>query len=108
MPSGHGAPGKSPSESGGHVQSAHIELFTPSRWSLFRQAGVRARVVHHRRGVLRLLGEKHRERQKHHAPHTCSLSSRSNAAGEGVIQLVGIFETLKKIGWEGIVSPLQF
>jgi hypothetical protein len=45
MPSGHGAPGKSPSESGGHVQSAHIELFTPSRWSLFRQAGVRARVV---------------------------------------------------------------
>jgi hypothetical protein len=63
------------SESGGHVQSSHIELFTPSRRSLFRQAGVRARLLHPRRGILRLLGEKHRERKKHHAPHTISLSS---------------------------------
>ena len=33
---------------------------------------------------------------------------RDNArllAGEGVIDLVGIFETLKKMGWEGSVSP---
>jgi len=33
---------------------------------------------------------------------------RDNArllAGEGVIDLVGIFQTLKKMGWEGSVSP---
>jgi sugar phosphate isomerase/epimerase len=33
---------------------------------------------------------------------------RDNArllAGEGVIDLIGVFETLKEMGWEGSVSP---